>query len=131
MEKRVLIVDDDEPVRTMLKESFSDMGFSPEVAETGEEALVILERENIQVMFFDLKLPGMNGLELCRKVRANQPFAVIHAMTGYSSLFELSDCREAGFDDYFIKPVNLNLFIKAAEFAFEKLDRWQAKSPAS
>jgi CheY-like chemotaxis protein len=41
------------------------------------------------------------------------------------TLFELADCREAGFDDYFTKPVELKLLMKAAEDAFEKLDRWK------
>jgi hypothetical protein len=49
-------------------------------------------------------------------------------MTGYTSLFELTDCRDAGFDDYFIKPIELDLFIKTAENAFIKLDRWKKKT---
>ena len=48
-------------------------------------------------------------------------------MTAYVSVFALTECREAGFDDYFTKPVNLKLFHKAADDAFEKIERWKKK----
>jgi len=86
-----------------------------------------LSKEKLQVMFLDLNMPGMNGVELCRKIRHDFPMAIIHAMTGYSSLFELANCREAGFDDYFTKPVQLEQLIEAAEHAFRKLERWKKK----
>lgn len=78
-------------------------------------------------MFLDLKLPGVDGLELCRQIRKNYPIACICAFTGYSSLFEFSDCREAGFDDYFIKPVKLDLLFSTASDAFKKIDRWKKR----
>jgi len=78
-------------------------------------------------MFLDLNMPGMNGVTLCERIRKDTPLAIIHAVTGYASLFELSDCREAGFDDYFYKPVKLSLLLKAAEDAFNKLDRWKKR----
>jgi len=78
-------------------------------------------------MFLDLNLPGMNGVELCRKIRKDRPIAVIHAITGYASLFELTDCREAGFDDYFTKPADMEMLLTAAQNAFEKVDRWKKR----
>jgi DNA-binding response OmpR family regulator len=75
-------------------------------------------------MFFDLNLPGMSGVELCREVRRRKSIAVIYAVTGYTSVFEFAACRKAGFDDYFKKPVEVDRLIQAAEDAFEKLHRW-------
>jgi CheY-like chemotaxis protein len=49
------------------------------------------------------------------------------AVTGYASYYELSDCRHAGFEDYFTKPVVLSDLIKVANDAFEKLERWKRK----
>ena len=69
----------------------------------------------------------MDGLELCRKIKKEIPMAVLYAMTGYPSSFDLSNCREAGFDDYFYKPVKLSLLLKAAEDAFNKLGRWEQR----
>ena len=85
------------------------------------------KQRNIYVMFFDIKLPGMTGVELCRQVRKDNHIALIFAMTGYGGLFEPSDCREAGFDDCFAKPIRVEMILKVAREAFEKLDRWTKK----
>ena len=129
MLNKIMIVDDESSIRKLLNRVFSKKGYDIITAESGEEALEILNRENIQVMFIDLKLPGINGIELCRQIRKGNSIACIYAMTGYGSLFELSDCRDAGFDDYFLKPVDLEVFIKTAEDAFSKLERWKKKTP--
>jgi len=126
-EKKILVVDDEVHIRDMLEQAFSKAGYTVRLAESAEETLDILKDEKIQVIFLDLKLPGMNGLKLCRKIRKEFPIAIIHAITGYASLFELADCREAGFDDYFNKPVDLKLLFKAAQDAFEKIDRWKKR----
>jgi DNA-binding response OmpR family regulator len=121
MNKQILIVDDDKDVSDMLFEAFSLKGYEVFCAFNGEEALALLT-PGIQVMFLDLKLPGgMNGLELCREIRKDHPSACIYAMTGHSSLFELADCRKAGFDDYFTKPTKLAMLHMAVEQAFERV----------
>ena len=125
--KTILVVDDDDAIRTLLVDAFGDAGYQVISAASGEEALEKALGRNLQVMFLDLKLPGINGLELGRRLRKDNPISVIYAVTGYVSLFELADCREAGFDDYFTKPVSLSTLIKAAEQAFEKLERWRKK----
>lgn len=126
-DRYILIVDDELAILTALEKVFSRAGYTAFLAETAEEALGILEKENINVMFLDLNLPGMNGVELCRKIRKDSPIAVIHAITGYASLFELTDCREAGFDDYFTKPADMEMLLTAAHNAFEKVDRWKKR----
>jgi len=126
-DKKIFIVDDEKMLRDALEMAFSNAGYVVILAESGEEALEILKNDKPQVMFLDLNLPGINGVELCREIRKNLPLAVIHAVTGYCSLFELADCREAGFDDYFEKPVNISTLYKAAEDAFEKINRWKKK----
>ena len=126
---KIMIVDDESSIRKLLNRVFSKKGYDIITAESGEEALDILNRESIQVMFLDLKLPGINGIDLCRQIRKDNSIACIFAMTGFGSLFELSDCRDAGFDDYFLKPVDLEVFTKTAEDAFSKLERWKKKTP--
>jgi DNA-binding response OmpR family regulator len=126
-DRYILVVDDELSILTALEKVFSRAGYRAYLAETAEEALGILEKENINVMFLDLNLPEMNGVELCRKIRKDRPIAVIHAITGYASLFELTDCREAGFDDYFTKPADMEMLLTAAQNAFEKVDRWKKR----
>jgi len=125
MNRRILVVDDEQPIRDLLGQAFSSMGYQVDVAGDGDEALDQVAINGVQLVFMDLKLPGLNGLELGRRIKKFNPLAIIYAMTGYPSLFELADCREAGFDDYFRKPVKLQVLFKAADDAFERLDRWR------
>lgn len=124
MKRRILVVDDEQPIRDLLSQAFASMDYEVDTAADGQEALDMVAQHGVQLVFMDLKLPGLDGLELCRRIRRFNPLAIIFAMTGYPSLFELSDCREAGFDDYFRKPVKLQVLSRAAEQAFERLERW-------
>lgn len=124
-ERAILIVDDEADIRNVFEKAFRKAGYAVRSAANGEEALEILEGDRIHVMFFDLHMPDMDGLELCRRVREDFPVAVIHAVTAYARVFELAQCREAGFDDYYTKPVELRQLLAAAEAAFVKLDRWK------
>lgn len=124
-DRKILVVDDEQSIQILFKQAFSREGFEVETAGSGEDALALLEKEQFLVMFFDLNLPGIDGIELCRRVKKMIPMAVIYAITGYASLFELAECREAGFEDYFKKPCNINLLCQGAASAFEKIDRWK------
>ena len=109
MGKRILIVEDEPVTRTMFVELFEMEGYEVLSAESSEEALELLADEPCLVMFLDLNLPGMNGVDLCKNIKADFPMAICHAITGYTSLFELADCLEAGFSDYFTKPADIKL----------------------
>ncbi len=122
MEKKVLVVDDEASVRDMLGQAFGDAGFAVLSAANGEEALALLDKETVPVVFTDLKMPGMTGIELCRRIREHHPISCIYAMTGYASLFDLAKCREAGFDECFLKPVDLATLFKAAHDAFKQIE---------
>ena len=124
MKHKIMIVDDEAPIRDMLKDAFTSEGYDVVCAESAEKAQEILDKSAPQVIFLDLKLPGMDGVEFCRRIRQDHPITCIYAMTGYTSLFDLAECREVGFDDYFVKPIDLKQFFKGAEDAFEKLERW-------
>lgn len=124
-EKKILIVDDDAPIRYLLEETFRLQNYTVKAAENAEDALDILKKESIMVMFLDLQLPGMSGIDLCRRIRKDDQIAVVHALTGYTNLFGLLECRLAGFDDLFTKPAELKTLIEAAEHAFKKIERWK------
>ncbi len=107
MTKKILVVDDARPI-LMLFEQICRRGGADVVktAESAEEALQILEEERFGAMFFDLQLPGMSGVNLCKKIRKRFPEALIVAVTGHPKVFELAACREAGFDHYLTKPID-------------------------
>ena len=131
MEKTILIVDDAAPVRQLLASALSKRGYSVTTAENAQVALEKLQENYFHVMFIDLHMPDMSGVELCEKIRRNYPLAFMYAMTAYVSIFALTECREAGFDDYFVKPVNIELFDSASQEAFEKIQRWSSKPGAA
>jgi CheY-like chemotaxis protein len=122
--KKILVVDDEVLILNMLKEALGSDGYAVLTAESAEDALKILKHESVMVMFLDIKLPGMNGIELCKKIRKENQIGIIHAITGFSNIYGLLECRAAGFDDFFVKPFRINLLKKAAQEAFEKLERW-------
>lgn len=124
-DQKVLFVDDEKPLLTMLEKALSRAEYQVRTAQTADAAMSVLQTENIHVMFFDLNMPGTSGIELCRQVRRERPMDMIFALTGYASLFELSECREAGFDDYFKKPADLGLIKETIRTAFEKRRRWK------
>ena len=130
MIKRILAVDDEAGIRELFREAFRDQGYEVYLAAGGAEALDILKTTAIDVIFLDLKLFGMNGIELCRQIRKTRPLALIHAMTGWSALFDVEECREAGFDDYFTKPLDFELLYRVVEDAFAKLERWRRRHVA-
>jgi len=108
----------------MLKQVLGEDGYDVECVPSAEAALSLLDTENILVFFLDLNLPGMNGIELCRRIKKETPLSGMHMMTGDPNMCELSDCREAGCDDYFVKPFEIQLIRDSAKHAFVKLQRW-------
>ncbi|MGD9733796.1 MAG: response regulator [Desulfamplus sp.] len=125
IEKRILVVDDEESICLLLKSAFTTKGYEVFTAGTSLEALELLDKNTILVMFIDLNLPDMTGVELCREIIKRSPLTIAYAITGYASHFELAECKSVGFEDYFKKPVRLVDIFSAAERAFEKLERWK------
>jgi DNA-binding response OmpR family regulator len=124
---KILVVDDEASIRELFSAVFIEADYEVIAAEGGEQALKILQLEDIDVIFLDLKLFGMNGIELCRQIRETKPISIIYAMTGWAPLFEIEECREAGFDDYFEKPLDMDMLVKLVAEAFARLNRWKRR----
>jgi DNA-binding response OmpR family regulator len=124
---KILIVDDETSVRELFTGVFTDEDYEVITTEDGNQALDILKRDNIDVIFLDLKLFGMNGIDLCRQMREAKPMSMIFAITGWAPLFEIEECRQAGFDDYFEKPLDMDMLLEAVADAIKKLDRWKKR----
>lgn len=127
MKGKILVVDDEASVRDLFSNVFADEDYDVIAAEDGKSALEILKQEDIDVIFLDLKLFGMNGIDLCRQIRESKPVSMIFAITGWAPLFEIEECREAGFDDYFEKPLDMEMLLGVVADAFKKLERWKRR----
>ncbi len=125
MWKRILVVDDEEGIRDILTKAFTRAGYEVKTAASAEEALEILNQELYPLQYIDLQLPEMNGIELCRRVRRENPTSMLIAITGYASVFQIVEARDAGFDDYFLKPFKVEDLLESAKDAFKKLERWR------
>jgi len=122
-EKKILVVDDEASIRELLEMAFSSKGYSVASAASGEEALEILAHEYFPVMYIDLGLETMSGFDLCERLRKDDCRAIIYAVSGYGGLLGPEEILEAGFDDYFSKPLDFDVLFKSAVAAFEKIDR--------
>jgi DNA-binding response OmpR family regulator len=120
-EKKILIVDDDDTIREVLETAFSKAGYCVRLATGAEEALEVLREEYIPVIFVDIGLEKMNGFELCGIIRKDLPSALIYALSGCAELFLPQDIHEAGFDDYFSKPISIETLYKVVEDSFKKI----------
>jgi len=119
--RKILVVDDEPLILDMLGDAFSKVGYSVYLASSANEALGILQKESIPLMFIDLGLESMNGFELCRNIRKDNPKAIIYALTGYTGFYEPYTYLDAGFDGVFDKPISLNDIYQVAKDSFEKL----------
>lgn len=101
----LLLVDDDEFVRDSLILMFESKGCRLRVAETAEEALEILSRCCCDILITDYKLPGMDGLDLCRWLERHQPHCLKVLITAYGSRTVEDEASGIGVDAYIEKPI--------------------------
>lgn len=103
---RILIVDDAEGQRFILRNIIMEMGYQPVLAESGEQALKVIPRCNPQMVLLDVSMPGMDGFEVCRRLKENpdtQDIPVIF-ISGFEGGEEITRVFEAGGEDYVTKP---------------------------
>ena len=101
---RVLVVEDEEPVRTLLKDAFSAEGHSVTEAVTGAEALKLLDEKNFDLLVCDLGLPELSGLHVARWVKEFRPELPVIIATGYSEMIATEDYDKARIDEVIRKP---------------------------
>ena len=104
MAERVLVVDDDAPVRRMLERSLAAEGFEVEAAADGGAALVAAELSAPDLVVLDVAMPGLDGLAVCRRLRAKGLPGAILMLTARDAVPDRVAGLEAGADDYLVKP---------------------------
>jgi putative two-component system response regulator len=117
---KVLIVDDDEVALDVLGHALRRAGHEPVVARDGQEALTILEQNSSRMVISDWEMPGMNGVELCRRIRAAESPGYIYVilLTVRDDIQDVVEGLTAGADDFMSKPFHpdeLRVRIRAGE----------------
>lgn len=105
--KHLLIVDDQPGIRLLLEEIFKTTGIMTALASNGKEALEIVQKQNPDCILLDMKMPGMNGVEVLREIRILSPDAIVMMMTAYSEIELLEDANKLGIDQHFTKPFDI------------------------
>ncbi len=131
MHKRVLVTDDSEDLLDLFERVFTKAGYEVTCADSAEKALTIQADQVFPLQIIDLTLPGMSGLELCRKIREDDAISTLIAISAHITLYQVVDAREVGFDDLFYKPFAPEVLVEAADAAFLRMQRWQTMSRAA
>jgi len=106
-ETRVLIVDDDASIRKALHTSLSGLGFEIEEAVGGEQAVSLVRSEHYEAAVLDINMPGMGGIEACRRIRRLEPQLPILMLTVRNDADDKIEALDAGADDYITKPFHV------------------------
>jgi diguanylate cyclase (GGDEF)-like protein len=124
----ILVVDDDEMVRDVVVESIKAVGFSVDVCGNGAEALLRNETQHYDLIITDMRLPGVDGLTLIKKLKADQSNTDVMVITGFGTVENAVECMKAGAVEYLIKPFTVDQIQVAVKRALEVRElRRQAK----
>lgn len=115
--RKVLVVDDDPVVGKSFDRVLSGKGYAVITAHDGEEALRKLKNESYDVVFTDIKMPGMSGLEVAEQVKARQPWLPVVIVTGYGSEENQARAEAAGVSGFLRKPLSPEMIEGSAEKA--------------
>ncbi len=107
MAEKILVVDDEEPIRDMLDRFLKEEGYEVILASTGEEAMGLAESEEPDLIFMDIIMPGLDGIEICRKLRAQEKTRSIPVMMATAFSETVTEALEVGVTDFVTKPFQL------------------------
>src|SRR6266478_905471 len=123
----ILVADDDRTARFLLSSTLIELGHSVTEATNGCEAWEAWKREHHQLVISDWMMPGVDGLELCRRIRAEEEsgFAYIILITARAGRANYLDAMDSGVDDFFSKPIEKDRLLACVRVAMRILDLHQ------
>ena len=117
---KLLVVEDDKPLRELLQMELSRSGYKVEVAMDGAEGLRRYREESFNVVLLDVKMPGIDGIEVLRQMRSESILPEVIMFTGHGSIETAVECIKYGAYDYLTKPVKLDELEMVIDKAYEK-----------
>jgi DNA-binding response OmpR family regulator len=127
--RRLLVVDDDERLRTLLAEYLGGRNFEVDVAPTGEDGLAKLGAAEFDLVILDLMLPGADGLEVCRQIRATSSIPIV-MLTARGEDMDRIVGLELGADDYLPKPFNPRELLARVQAVLRRTAAADVEGPA-
>jgi DNA-binding NtrC family response regulator len=126
----VLIVDDEEIVRRAHLRSLEETGCQARVAEDGREAIREMEEQPADVILLDLRMPGLDGMDVLKTIKTRWPDSEVVVITGYPSIESAKTAVRLGACNYIAKPVAPDDVIRAANEAMTQ-KRWALRSDST
>lgn len=117
---RLILVDDEEGIRTVLGLLLQDMGYQVTLAASGAQALEALAADDVPLVLSDIKMPGMDGLQLLAAIRTAHPFTETIMLTGHGDMELAVACLRLGAADFLTKPVGDEALAVALQRALER-----------
>jgi signal transduction histidine kinase len=121
MDKRILLVDDEKDIRDVLRLPLSDLGYEVMEAENGEVALRLFEQTQPPMILTDIKMPGMDGIELLQKVKRENPETEVIMITGHGDMDLAVKSLKYDATDFITKPINVDVLEIALRRAAERI----------
>ncbi|WP_269671013.1 response regulator [Paenibacillus sp. 481] len=132
MDKRkVLIVDDQNGIRVLLMEVFSSEGYMTYQASNGKTALEIVRDHAPDIVLLDMKIPGMDGLEILKQIKQMKPYMNVIMMTAYGELDMIKEATDLGAIMHFTKPFDIDEMRVAVNMTLERHDQHSSGSQMS
>jgi DNA-binding NtrC family response regulator len=125
----ILIVEDEPELGRVLLEALSKNGFSPHMAESAEKALKLFKERPFDLVVSDIRLPGMDGVQLLERMKDHSHSTPIILMTGYGSIQNAVEAMRKGAYDYILKPFSLEVLERGIENALRRNPLDQAANP--
>ncbi len=119
--ERLLLIDDELPILDILETSLSSEGYDVVTAESGKEGLRIFEEEGIKLILTDIKMPGMDGIEVLRSIKSKDKEAEVIVLTGHGDMDSAIAALHHGASDFLTKPIRDEVLLLALERAKKKL----------
>ena len=117
VKSRILIIDDDESFRSVLQYNLQKAGYEVTSSPDGLRGLKLLEKESFDVVVTDIKMPGMDGLEILRRVKSDYPQILVIMITAFGSITMAVEAMREGAYDYITKPLNREALLATLEKA--------------
>lgn len=104
---RVLVVDDEDALRTVLSSELSSSGYDVSTAADGDEAITTLQNKKFDLVLLDIKMPKVDGFEVLRFIKKNFPTIKVIMLTGFADLKNAIESKKHGAEDFVSKPYDL------------------------
>lgn len=118
---KILLVDDEESIRNIMRMTLELDGYEVSMAEDGVRALELFEKEKPEVVLLDVKLPGMDGIEVLRRIRAVDPDTEVIMITGHGDMEMAVECLRREASNFLTKPISEELLSLSLKRAMDKI----------